>query len=274
MKFGMSEMGFPYEDLDRSFECIAAAGYDGVEIQLGEDRLDDPGEVGRIRDQAADHGLEIPTVIASGCQGASLAHPDPGVREECVAAATEMVEDVATDVLDVETILMVAGAVTEEIAYDTAYEHTRSSIRELASVCADNDVTLALENVWNDFLLSPLEFATFVDDASEAGPVGAYYDVGNTMKTGYPQQWIEILDDRIDKLHVKDYDTDVDNHRGFTYPTQGDVPWEAVADAVESIGYDDWVTVEVAPYETHPGHMPSQVLENLRATFEAGSNAP
>jgi hexulose-6-phosphate isomerase len=141
-------------------------------------------------------------------------------------------------------------------------------VRELAGVAAEHDVPLAIENVWNDFLLSPLEFAEFVDRATEDGPVGAYFDVGNILAYGHPEQWIRILGDRIQKIHVKDYDTDIGTSEGFTYPTQGDVPWDAVADALGGVGYDSWITLEASPYPTGGEQMPRQSLECLEAVFD------
>jgi len=262
----MSEVGLPYEDFDRSCECLAEAGYDGVEIKITGERLQDPEEVARLGDVAADHGLEIPTVMAAAGHGTALSDPDDTVRADRVEAGSEIVE-LAADVLDVEAILLVPGGVTEDVPYDVAHENSLSSVRELAGVAAEHDVPLAIENVWNDFLLSPLEFASFVDDVGGAGPVGAYFDVGNILAYGYPEQWIDILGDRIEKVHVKDYDTDIDTIQGFTYPTQGDVPWEAVEAALDDVGYDDWITFEVSPYPTGGERMPGQVLENLRAVF-------
>ena len=106
-----------------------------------------------------------------------------------------------------------------------------------------------------------------LDAAAEAGPVGAYFDVGNVLRVGYPEQWIDILGDRIAAVHAKDYDAGIDNADGFTYPLQGDVPWDAVVTALDDIGYDGWIAPEVSPYEHRGERMPAQVLENLHAVF-------
>ncbi len=267
MQYGMSEVGFPHEDLDRSFECLAAAGYHGVEIKVTEDRLEDPTQLDRLQDLAREHDLTIPIVIANAGQGGPLGHPDEDIRGDRVETATDLIAEVSRTLDDVETILVVPGGVSEEIPYDTAYENARRSLETIDDVAADHGVNIGIENVWNRFLLSPLEFASFIDDVSQRGAVGAYFDVGNVMQYGYPQQWIDILGERIEKIHVKDFQADIGNIRGFTYPTQGDVPWDAVRDSLHELSYDGWITVEVSPYPTNPHEMPAHVLDNLKDVF-------
>lgn len=268
MQFAISEVGFPHDEFERNCETIAAAGYDGIEIRIDEHRLENPDEVAEMRDVAADHGLTIPTVLTSIGSWGDLSTPEDAVREERIASITRLIEEVAADILAVESILLVPGTVDSEHPYDVAYENSLSAVREIAAGADGHGVGVAVENVWNDFLLSPLEFAEFVDRAAEDGPVGAYFDVGNILSYGYPEQWIRILGDRIEKIHVKDYDTDIDTIEGFTYPTQGDVPWDAVAEALDGIGYDGWITLEASPYPTGGERMPRQSLECLEAVFE------
>ena len=172
------------------------------------------------------------------------------------------------DALDADAVLLVPALVTEDVPYDVAYERALAGVQAIADSAIDYDVTVAVENVWNDFLLSPLEFRDFVDEAGEAGPVGAYFDVGNVRRFGYPDQWIDILGDRIERVHIKDYQTDIDTIEAFTYPLQGDLDWAAIDDALYEVGYDGWITAEIPPYESHPEQMPPQVLSNLQAVFE------
>jgi hexulose-6-phosphate isomerase len=91
--------------------------------------------------------------------------------------------------------------------------------------------------------------------------------VGNVRRFGRPEQWLRILDERITRVHVKDYQTDIDTIDAFTYPLQGDLDWPAVDDALADIGYDGWITAEIPPYETHPEQMPPQLLHNLHRIF-------
>jgi L-ribulose-5-phosphate 3-epimerase len=105
-------------------------------------------------------------------------------------------------------------------------------------------VAIAIENVWNRFLLSPLEVRDLIDHLGSPY-VGVYFDAGNILAYGYPQQWISILGARIKRVHVKDFRSDIGNIQGFANPLQGDVPWLAVRSALESVGYQGYITAEV-----------------------------
>jgi hexulose-6-phosphate isomerase len=267
MRFGLNGMCFPADSTDENFAIAAKAGYDGVEPPLSvEEHLGEESAVAAVADAADDHGLDVPTTLTPGFWEYPLTSTDPETRERGVEVGEQLVAAAAT--LGADTVLVVPGQVDAETPYDEAYENALQGVREIADAAGKRGVTLAVENVWNDFLYSPLEFREFVDAASEAGPVGAYFDVGNVVRFGYPDQWIHILGDRIEAVHVKDYDLDVDTIDGFTYPLQGHVPWGEVAAALDDIGYDGWVTPEVPPYETMGQRMPAQVLDNLHAVFE------
>lgn len=264
MQFALNAACFPHDSIAENVALAAEAGYQGIEPRLRPDgALTDPDARREIAALADEHGLAIPSVLSP----AFWQHPMTSVDRETRERGVEMGERLvaAADELGAETVLVVPGQVNEETPYDAAYENALESVRELNDAAAEHGVTLAIENVWNDFLLSPREFATFVDDAGES--VGAYFDVGNVRRFGRPEQWIRILGDRIAAVHVKDYDTDVDTANGFTYPLQGDVPWDAVNEALAEIGYDGWIAPEVSPYETRGERMPAQVLDNLRAVF-------
>lgn len=265
MQFGFNAMGF-HADPAESVPVVAAAGYDGVEFSLDVDgALTDPDDLAALAALADDHDLETPSVLTPAFWEHPLTSTDAETRAEGVRHGRALIDAAAT--LGADTALVVPGVVDEATPYDVAYENALDGVRELAKYASGTGVTLAVENVWNDFLLSPREFAAFVDAASEAGPVGAYFDVGNVLRFGYPEQWIRILDDRLVAVHVKDYDESVDTIDGFTYPLQGDVDWPAVREALDDVGYDGWVSPEVPPYETRGERMPEQVLANLRAVL-------
>ena len=112
-------------------------------------------------------------------------------------------------------------------------------------------VKIAIENVWNRFLLSPLEYRDYIDSFGSTC-VGAYFDVANVLRYGFPDQWIEWLGPRLKRIHFKDYRLDLDDIRAFTYLQQGDVPWSRVMAALRRVGYGGWAVVEVSPYRVNP----------------------
>ncbi len=268
MQFGLTEMVFPFDDLSRSIECVADAGYDGIELLIDEERLDDHSLIEEAADIAAQHDLEIPSIVARAGSGAPLSSLDDTTRQAAIDRGETIIREIATGLLEVDTVLVVPGGVDASTRYDIAYERSLDAIQTLAAVASDVEITLGIENVWNDMLYSPLEFAEFVDEANTAGPAQAYFDVGNVRRFGHPEHWIHILGDRIAAIHVKDFIGDIGNHHGFTYPLQGDVDWNAVTHALDTIGYNGWVIPEVTPFRTAPERMPAAVLDDLEAIFE------
>jgi hexulose-6-phosphate isomerase len=145
--------------------------------------------------------------------------------------------------------------------YQQVWDNATESLRELLPFAAERGVTMALENVWNKFLLGPVEFKMFIDQF--ASPyVGSYFDVGNVVITGYPEHWIEILGRRIAAVHVKNFqrsDAAGVLHGFGDDLLQGDVNFSAVKAALEKIGYPGPITAEMLPFS----RLPDMVLPDL-----------
>lgn len=265
MRYAFNSMGFPYDDVERNCELLSAAGYDGLELRVTDRLLNDLESVERWGEAAEKYGLDTPSIAAAAVGGSPMTTGDQKRREDAVADARRTIGEIGGDILDVETVLLVPGSYGPDLRYDVARDRARESVREVAAVAGEHDVELGLENVQNDFLHTPLELGSFVEAAADAGPVGVYLDLGNTRRYGYPTHWVEILADRIQKLHVKGHRKDGEK---TTYPLQGDIDWPRVADAVDDAGYDGWVTPELGPYNALGDRTPAQVLDNLRAVFE------
>ena len=140
-----------------------------------------------------------------------------------------------------DTVLLVPTRVTETYGYVEAYQHSQGLIRRLLPLAEELQVIIALENVWNNFLLSPMEFGRYIDEL-ESRWVRAYFDVGNLIIQGYAQHWIRALGKRIVKIDLKDY-----RRKGqeFVNLPEGDVNWPEVYKALKEIGFEGWMTAEV-----------------------------
>ena len=170
---------------------------------------------------------------------ASLTSNDPKARQRGEELIGKMLE--AATALGVNAVLVIPGRVTEQVPYDVAYDRALEGIMGLVAAAEKFKVTIALEDVWNRMLLSPLEFRGFIDEVG-SDYVGAYFDVGNIVIYGYPEQWIDILGKRIKKVHFKDF-----KRHGYEWKQlmEGDVNWKLVMDALKRAGYDDYVITEV-----------------------------
>jgi hexulose-6-phosphate isomerase len=146
-----------------------------------------------------------------------------------------------------DAVLLVPAVVDAQTGYRDAWTRSQKVIRErLLPMARDLKVMVAVEEVWNKFLLSPLEFARYVDEFDSPW-LKAYFDVGNIIFYGYPQDWIRTLGRRMVKVHVKDFALDRPNGR-FAWKNlgEGDVDWAEVRKALSEVGYEGYVTTEIA----------------------------
>lgn len=264
MKKGISVWSFPGDwPLERIFASARDAGFEGVEVALsekGELSLESTEEdLDKIRDLACRYGLELYSVASGLYWTYSLTSDNPSVREKAKDIVKKQL--LAAKRLSCDTILVVPGCVGADfipgsgvVAYDTAYERALAAMKELGAFAGELGVCIGVENVWNKFLLSPLEMKQFIDEAAGSGSpwLGAYFDVGNVVLTGYPQHWIHILGSRIKKVHIKDFKKSVGTLEGFVDLLSGDVDYPQVMEALKDIGYDGWITAEVSVLKGFP----------------------
>lgn len=148
------------------------------------------------------------------------------------------------------SVLVVAGRVDQNNPYDVVYQQQQAKLRKHLPYAEKQGIKLLVENVWNNFLLSPLEMARFIDEL-DSPAAGVYFDVGNVVRFGWPEQWIRILGPRIGKLDIKEYSRqkqkDEGLWKGFQVEiTEGDCNWPEVRQALKEIGYTQgWATAEV-----------------------------
>ncbi len=211
--------------------------------ELGFEGVDMPGPSGLSVDEvvaARDAtGLVIHGVVDSVHWGSPLSDPDP---EVCAAGRSGLVQALRDcKVYGGSTVLLVPAVVNQQVSYDDAWDRSRAEIATVLPLAEDLGVKIAIENVWNNFLLSPLEAARYVDEFGSPW-IGWYLDPGNVVRYGWPEQWVRILGKRILKLDVKEYSKTA----GFDVELgEGDCNWPAVCGALREVGYEGWATAEV-----------------------------
>ena len=260
MKKGISIWSCPPMSLKEAFALAKDAGFEGVEVALdetGELSLTTTSEeLQAIKQQAADAGIALYSVACGLYWNYWLCSEDVAEQQKAKDILKKQI-DVAAE-LGCQSILVIPGCVNAEFAapgrvmdYDVVYERSLAAIKEVKSYAEEKKVEIGLENVWNKFLLSPMEMRDFIDKVG-SDYVGSYLDIGNTLANGYPEQWVKILGSRIKKVHFKDYRVEAGGLHGFVDLLAGDVNYPAVVDALASVGYDGWVTAEMIPnYKYH-----------------------
>jgi L-ribulose-5-phosphate 3-epimerase len=223
------------------FAMAREAGFDAIEMQtIGKDE-----EAAEIKEAAQKTGLRIHSVMNMEHWQSPLSSSDPDVVTRSVRGMETSLKNAA--LWGADTVLLVPAVVDATTSYKDAYTRSQRVIRErLVPMARDLKVIIAVEEVWNKFLLSPLEFARYVDEFDSPW-VRAYFDVGNVVIYAFPQDWIRTLGPRIVKIHLKDFNFDRRNGR-FTWKNigEGDIDWPEVRRALTEIGYAGYVTTEVS----------------------------
>lgn len=239
VKIGMVREG---KTLLAKFKLLKELGFDGVE-------LDSPGrykpdEVLKARRAT---GLEVPGVVDSVHWRQSLSDPDPKVRAAGLRGLQTALRDARA--FGATSVLLVPAVVSKRVSYRDAYVRSQAEIKKALPLAEKLRIKVLFENVWNNFLLSPVEMARYIDEF-ESPWVGAHFDVGNVVRYGWPEHWIEALGRRIAKLDIKEYSRKLQNSKGpragFGVKIgEGDCDWPAVMKALRKIGYSGWGTAEV-----------------------------
>ncbi len=240
LKWGMIK-----EDMTvmEKFQLVKQLGFDGIE-------LDSPSDVSTDEVLAAMSatGIEVPGLVNSLHWKNPLSDPDPEKRKLCTESMKESLE--LCKKLGGTTVLLVPAVVNEHVSYDEAWERSTIEIKKILPTAERLGIKIALENVWNNFLLSPLEAVRYVDQF-KSDAIGWYMDIGNIIRYGWPEQWITILGKRVMKIDIKDYSTKLANDEGVWEGFKaklgdGSVNWGKVNEALAEVGYSGWGSAEVS----------------------------
>jgi hexulose-6-phosphate isomerase len=278
MKKSISTWSF-YGDWNLEEQMILArdAGFIGFEPEFSENgdlALDgDEATWKKVRATADKVGIELSGLATGLYWGANGASDNAATRAKAADILDKQIRCAAA--IGVDSILIVPAAVgvdfipdCEVVAYDKAYERAQTLINNALPLARELGITICIENVWNKFLLSPLEMKAFIESFDDSH-VALYFDVGNALATSYPEQWIEILGKHIKRVHFKDYRRNVGSADGFVELLSGDVNWPQVHHALKSIAYDSWVAAEMIPPAPFYKHAPEVLITNTSSAMDA-----
>lgn len=219
------------------FQLAKDAGFEAIECPTTP-KAPDAEEILAASKQA---GLPIHSVMNQAHWSKPLSSADPAVVEESMEGMRTSLRN--AKMWGADTVLLVPAVVNPEVGYGQAWERSQKQIRKLIPLAEELKVIIGIEEVWNKFLLSPLEMAKYVDEFQSPW-IRAYFDIGNVAISGYPHDWIRTLGKRIVKLHVKDF-AFRKSVAEFTPLLEGEIDFKAVHAALAEIGYQGTATVEL-----------------------------
>ena len=221
------------------FKLIKEAGFEGVEPLSHMDTRE-------VLAAGKEHGLEFPSVCCNTHWTQPLSSPNPGTRERGLDGLKQALRD--AKIYGSKSVLLVPAVVSKAVSYEDAYKRSQEEIRKAIPLAEELGVKIAIENVWNKFLLSPVEAARYVDEF-KSPMVGWHFDIGNIINFGWPEHWIRTLNKRIVALHIKEFSTEKASKEGagagFNVEfLKGSNDWPGIMKALTEIGYTGWGIAE------------------------------
>jgi L-ribulose-5-phosphate 3-epimerase len=221
------------------FKLARDVGFEAVEAQT----ITDPKEADEIKKASDDAKVRIHSVMNMDHWKYPLSSENPGTVKTSLEGMKTSLHNAA--LWGADTVLLVPAVLDPQTGYRDAWTRSQKQIRTLIPLAEKLKVVIAIEEVWNKFLLSPLEMKTYVAEFKSPW-IKAYFDVGNVVLYGYPQDWIRTLGPQIAKVHLKDFKVDRD---GGTWQWknlgEGEIDWTAVRKAFDDVGYAGYATTEL-----------------------------
>ena len=211
------------------------AGFESVEPNT----IADGKQLDAFKAAAAKVKITVDAVVCSAHWRYPLSDPDPEVFERTMESMRTSFQNAKE--LGGDMVLLVPAVVNPKVGYRDAYTRSVERVKRLADDAERAGITIGIENVWNKFLLSPLEARQYIEDIDSAR-VRFWFDVGNVVLFGYPQDWIRTLGDLIARVDIKDFDAKTKN---FVPLQDGSVDWPEVMRAFDEIGYEGYFAAEV-----------------------------
>ena len=222
--------------VEERFALARRIGFEGVEVPT----MEDSAALAEVKAVAAKTSLRIHSVMNQRHWKFPLSSADPAIVKQSIEGLETSLRNAKA--LGAEVVLLVPAVVNADTSYRDAWTRSQKAVRGVLPLAKEMNVIIAVENVWNKFLLSPLEFTRYVDEF-ESPYLRAYFDVGNIVLYGVPQDWIRTLGKRIVRVHVKGFD---EKKREFVGLFEGTIDWPKVRRAFEDIGYSGWVNAELS----------------------------
>ncbi|MDA9030775.1 sugar phosphate isomerase/epimerase [Candidatus Pseudothioglobus singularis] len=246
------------ESIDSALIQTQSNGFDALELSVSNEGVINTNlsesECSTIRQKIDDSDVFVDSIATGMSWGISPTSDDAEVRKNSIKLHQDAIR-VASH-LDCKALLFVPGVVKSPISpeivrYDRALDRLREAINQMLPIAEDLDVDLCMENVWNGFFYSPIELRDFVD-SFESDKLGVYLDIGNLIGyQQYPPHWIELLNSRIKRVQIKDFQENFDWTGSFSFCDlgAGDVPWKETVSALKSIQYKSTIIAEMLPWD-------------------------
>jgi hexulose-6-phosphate isomerase len=246
------------ESIESALSQTKNNGFDALELSVSSEGVintnTSKAECEIIRKKIDDSGIFVDSIATGMSWGMSPTSNDKSTREKSIRLHQDALK--VASFLDCKALLFVPGVVkspisTDIVRYDRALDRLREAINQMLPIAEDLNVDLCMENVWNGFFYSPIELRDFVD-SFDSDRLGVYLDIGNLIGyQQYPPHWVELLNSRIKRVQIKDFQENFDWTGSFSFCDigAGDVPWKETIEALNAIQYKSTIIAEMLPWD-------------------------
>jgi hexulose-6-phosphate isomerase len=246
------------ESIESALSQTKKNGFDALELSVSSEGVintnTSKAECEIIRKKIDDSGIFVDSIATGMSWGVSPTSNDRSIREKSIKLHQDALK--VASFLDCKALLFVPGVVkspisTDIVRYDKALDRLREAINQMLPIAEDLNVDLCMENVWNGFFYSPIELRDFVD-SFDSDRLGVYLDIGNLIGyQQYPPHWVELLNSRIKRVQIKDFQENFDWTGSFSFCDigAGDVPWKETIAALNAIQYKSTIIAEMLPWD-------------------------
>ena len=246
------------ESIESALSQTKMHGFDALELSVSSEGVistnSSKAECEMMRKRIDDSGVFVDSIATGMSWGVSPTSDDESIRKKSISLHQDALK--VASYLDCKALLFVPGVVKSPISpeivrYDRALDRLREAINQMLPIAEDLNVDLCMENVWNGFFYSPIELRDFVD-SFDSDRLGVYLDIGNLI--GYqqhPPHWVELLNSRIKRVQIKDFQENFDWTGSFSFCDigAGDVPWKETIEALSTIEYKSTIIAEMLPWD-------------------------
>jgi L-ribulose-5-phosphate 3-epimerase len=228
------------------YKAMKEAGFEGVEPMGGMDQAE-------VIAALKESGLAAASVCCHTHWAKPLSAPDPGTREIGFNGLVQSLKDAKA--YGATSVLLVPGVARNGVSYEECFKRSVEEVKKAVPVAKDLGVKIAIENVWNDFIVKPQQAVDYLD-AVNSEWVGWHFDIGNVGRYSPAETWIPLLGKRIVRLHIKEFNTKAMTPEkpgaGFGFKLMdGDNNWPAIMAALDKVGYQGWGISEQSGGETN-----------------------
>ena len=246
------------ESIESALSQTKSNGFDALELSVSIEGVintdTSKAQCEIIRKKIDDSGIFVDSIATGMSWGVSPTSDDESIRKKSISLHQNALK--VASYLDCKALLFVPGVVKSPISpeivrYDRALDRLREAINQMLPIAEDLNVDLCMENVWNGFFYSPIELRDFVD-SFDSDKLGVYLDIGNLIGyQQYPPHWIELLNSRIKRVQIKDFQENFDWTGSYSFCDigAGDVPWKETIAALNSIQYESTIIAEMLPWD-------------------------